>query len=175
MWSDISIDAARPKEEISQEIRDKLRVLGFSIVEENLDKPWGGYFRMSDGNVDTFLKTFFEGVSLPDWAHELNFAPKILLVAPEKRLSWQYHSRRGEFWKIIRGPVGVYLSQTDDLPGAASVHETGETVEIPLSIRHRLSGEKNWGIVAEIWVHVDRNNPSNEGDIVRLQDDFGRG
>jgi hypothetical protein len=31
-----------------------------------------------------------------------------------------------------------------------------------------------WGIVAEIWRHTDVENPSNEEDIVRVQDDFGR-
>jgi hypothetical protein len=29
------------------------------------------------------------------------------------------------------------------------------------------------GIVAEIWQHTDLNQPSDEEDIVRLQDDFG--
>lgn len=31
-----------------------------------------------------------------------------------------------------------------------------------------------WGVVAEIWQHTDKDNPSNEDDIVRVQDDFGR-
>jgi len=29
-------------------------------------------------------------------------------------------------------------------------------------------------IIAEIWQHTDAANPSNEDDIVRVQDDFGR-
>jgi hypothetical protein len=29
-------------------------------------------------------------------------------------------------------------------------------------------------MVAEIWQHTDPNHPSDEDDIVRLQDDFGR-
>jgi len=29
-------------------------------------------------------------------------------------------------------------------------------------------------LVAEIWQHTDPKHPSNEEDIVRLQDDFGR-
>ena len=40
--------------------------------------------------------------------------------------------------------------------------------------RHRLIGLDSWGIVAEIWQHTDSENPSDEEDIVRLQDDFGR-
>jgi hypothetical protein len=40
--------------------------------------------------------------------------------------------------------------------------------------RHRLIGLDSWAIVAEIWQHTDIENPSNEEDIVRIQDDFGR-
>ena len=40
--------------------------------------------------------------------------------------------------------------------------------------RHRLVGLKEWGIIAEIWIHTDANHPSDENDIVRLQDDFKR-
>ncbi len=35
-------------------------------------------------------------------------------------------------------------------------------------------GLDTFGIVAEIWQHTDPTNPSEEDDIVRLQDDFGR-
>ncbi|NBC66802.1 MAG: hypothetical protein GVY07_14240 [Bacteroidetes bacterium] len=40
--------------------------------------------------------------------------------------------------------------------------------------RHRLIGLQNWGVVAEIWQHTDSSDPSDEEDIVRLDDDFGR-
>lgn len=40
--------------------------------------------------------------------------------------------------------------------------------------RHRLVGVDEWGIVAEIWQHTDAAHPSDEDDIVRVQDDFGR-
>ncbi|MCU0327251.1 MAG: phosphoheptose isomerase, partial [Spirosomaceae bacterium] len=40
--------------------------------------------------------------------------------------------------------------------------------------RHRLVGVNEWGIIAEIWQHTDPKNPSDENDIVRVQDDFGR-
>ena len=32
----------------------------------------------------------------------------------------------------------------------------------------------DFGVVAEIWQHTDLNNPSDENDIVRIQDDYGR-
>jgi hypothetical protein len=37
-----------------------------------------------------------------------------------------------------------------------------------------LIGLDDWGIVAEIWQHTDESNPSDEDDIVRLQDDYSR-
>jgi hypothetical protein len=30
------------------------------------------------------------------------------------------------------------------------------------------------GVIAEIWQHTDANHPSDEDDIIRVQDDFGR-
>ena len=40
--------------------------------------------------------------------------------------------------------------------------------------RHRIIGINKYSVVAEIWIHTDKNNPSDENDIVRVQDDFGR-
>jgi hypothetical protein len=40
--------------------------------------------------------------------------------------------------------------------------------------RHRLVGLEDWGVIAEIWQHTDAAIPSDESDIVRVQDDFGR-
>lgn len=40
--------------------------------------------------------------------------------------------------------------------------------------RHRLMGLDDYAIMAEIWQYTDVNNPSDEGDIVRVQDDFSR-
>ncbi len=49
----------------------------------------------------------------------------------------------------------------------------GTTVSLIKGECHRLVGVNEWGIIAEIWQHTDANNPSNEDDIVRVQDDFG--
>jgi mannose-6-phosphate isomerase len=51
----------------------------------------------------------------------------------------------------------------------------GEITRLQVGERHRLVGMPNgWGAVAEIWQHTDAANPSDENDIVRLQDDFSR-
>jgi hypothetical protein len=49
-----------------------------------------------------------------------------------------------------------------------------DVIKLKQGERHRLMGLGNWGIVAEIWQHTDVSNPSDEDDIVRLQDDFSR-
>ena len=95
------------------------------------------------------------------------------MVEPEKKLSWQYHHRRSEIWKVIRNTAGVIISHTDE-QGEVQVKEENDIVRLEKGQRHRLVGLNNWGIIAEIWQHTDLNNPSDENDIVRVQDDFGR-
>ena len=41
--------------------------------------------------------------------------------------------------------------------------------------RHRLVGLTSWGVIAEFWQHTDASNPSNEDDIVKIEDDYFRG
>jgi len=100
-------------------------------------------------------------------------SPKILVVAPDKRLSWQFHHRRAEIWKVIGGTVGVKTNNTDE-EGELQELSLGNFIQLEKGERHRLIGLDSWGIVAEIWQHTDPENPSDEDDIVRLQDDFGR-
>ncbi len=96
-----------------------------------------------------------------------------MVVAPEKRLSWQYHFRRAEIWKVLSGIVGIKTSLTDD-EGDLKTLTPGTVVNLAQGQRHRLIGLEEWGVLAEIWQHVDASNPSDENDIVRVQDDFGR-
>ena len=49
----------------------------------------------------------------------------------------------------------------------------GDQVKLGQGERHRLIGLTDYGIVAEIWQHTEKV-PSDEEDIVRVQDDFKR-
>ena len=69
--------------------------------------------------------------------------------------------------------AGVVTSDTD-VEKDTSHLSIGDIIKLKQGERHRLIGLDVWGIVAEIWQHTDTDNPSNEDDIVRLQDDFGR-
>ena len=95
------------------------------------------------------------------------------MVAPHKRLSWQYHHRRAEIWKCIKGTVGVITSETDEEQQQHTLH-MGDIIKLKQGERHRLIGLDDWGIVAEIWQHTNATHPSDEDDIVRVQDDFSR-
>ncbi|WP_332912820.1 hypothetical protein [Algoriphagus boritolerans] len=100
-------------------------------------------------------------------------SPKFLLVAPGARLSWQYHHRRSELWKLIAGKSSISRSHSDE-QGPVQEMTLGEVVSLDKGERHRLIGTDNWGVVAEIWMHADPENPSDENDIIRLQDDYSR-
>jgi mannose-6-phosphate isomerase len=100
-------------------------------------------------------------------------SPKILMVAPGQKLSWQYHNRRAEIWSCMEGPVGVMTSDTD-VEAERHILYPGDVIRLAKGKRHRLMGLEQWGIVAEIWQHTDESYPSDEDDIIRLQDDFGR-
>lgn len=74
---------------------------------------------------------------------------------------------------MYRGEVAVATSQTDE-EKERIVLKKGDKINLQQGERHRLIGLEHWGVVAEIWQHTDAQNPSDEEDIVRLQDDFGR-
>lgn len=161
------------KEQLFLEIENKLKSKGFTIDKKDKDRPWGGFFVISEEQAQKFADTYFDGLSVETLKISGKLSPKILVVAPEKRLSWQYHFRRAEIWKVLEGKVGVVTSQTDE-EGELKTYEPGKLITLKQGERHRLVGLKEWGVLAEIWQHTDASNPSDEDDIVRVQDDFGR-
>lgn len=74
---------------------------------------------------------------------------------------------------MVEGTVGIKRSNTDE-EGELKEYHPKDQVKLQQGERHRLIGLDGWGIVAEIWQHTDASNPSDEDDIVRVQDDFGR-
>ncbi len=143
------------------------------VSTEDLSRPWGGFYVIDESQAAEFAKIFFPEERLDTLNLSGRLSPKILLVAPQKRLSWQYHHRRAEIWKCIGGQLGVVTSDTDE-ESERKVLRTNETVKLQQGQRHRLIGLEDWGMIAEIWQHTDSSLPSDEDDIVRLQDDFGR-
>jgi mannose-6-phosphate isomerase-like protein (cupin superfamily) len=161
------------KSEIFEKIAAQLGEQGFKVVNQDQTRPWGGFFVLDESQTPQFASTYFPTVELSSLQITQKLSPKILVVAPEKRLSWQYHHRRAEIWRVASGIVGVVTSDTDE-ETQVKTYQPGELITLRQGERHRLVGLTEWGVLAEIWQHTDPENPSNEDDIVRVQDDFGR-
>ena len=161
------------KEDVSTEVESFLAREELSIVNKDMSRPWGGFFVLDENQAPEFIRKFFAHLTMDDFTGFEKLSPKILIVAPGKRLSWQYHHRRAEIWKLIHGVAGVMTSPTDKETPAIPL-SVGQVINLKCGERHRLLGTNGWGIVAEIWQHTDKNHPSDEDDIVRVQDDFGR-
>jgi mannose-6-phosphate isomerase-like protein (cupin superfamily) len=89
---------------------------------------------------------------------------KIITVKPGQALSLQYHRKRSEFWVIL----------DDGLEVTAGDHvwhpQVNEEIFIPRKTAHRVRcvGKKPARIM-EIWIGT-----SEESDIIRLDDEYGR-
>lgn len=156
---------------------DKVEALltqnGFNIISVDMNRPWGGFFVIDENQAQEFANQFFDGIDIATLKIGGKLSPKILVVAPKTRLSWQYHHRRAEIWQVLCGKVGISVS-ADDVEGEMKIFNPNEQIKLERGERHRLIGLAEWGVVAEIWQHTNSNEPSDENDIVRVQDDFGR-
>ena len=174
MGNDNKVSLTGDKVTVLENAEKYLRQLGFSIVGKDFHRPWGGFFVLDETQAEKFGAEFFPDVSIPSLKVKGGkLSPKILMVETGKRLSWQYHHRRSEIWRLVAGTAGVATSHTDQ-QGPVHRMAAGEVIRLDRGLRHRLVGLDGWGMVAEIWQHTDPVNPSDEDDIVRLQDDFGR-
>ena len=160
------------KEEVFEKIEKYISSF-VRIRYKDMTRPWGGFLVIEEEDAENFIQQFFSHLTKEELSISGKLSPKILLVEPGKKLSWQFHHRRAEIWKLVSGHAGLIKSD-DDSENEIIILEPGDLVELKQGERHRLIGLEKWGIVAEIWRHTDAGNPSDEDDIVRLQDDFGR-
>jgi mannose-6-phosphate isomerase-like protein (cupin superfamily) len=145
----------------------------FTIISFDKSRPWGGFFVIAEEQAQQFADRYFDSLDVSTLKRGGALSPKILVVAPNKRLSWQYHHRRAEIWRVIQGQIGVKRS-INDTEGELKILNIGDTITLQRGERHRLIGLDDYAVIAEIWQHTDANHPSDEDDIVRVQDDFGR-
>jgi mannose-6-phosphate isomerase-like protein (cupin superfamily) len=164
---------SQSRQDVFAEIEKYLSSLQLTVTANDFARPWGGFFVLDEKQAEQFGKLFFPNVALSSLKISGKLSPKILVVEPGKRLSWQYHNRRAEIWQCIAGTVGVAVSFTDE-EGETKVLGTGAEIRLLQGQRHRLIGLDKWAVLAEIWQHTDSHHPSDEDDIVRVQDDFGR-
>ena len=154
-------------------IENELTKHNLKIDSYDHSRPWGGFFVIKEEDAQRFSNIYFDGFDVDSLRKAGKLSPKLLLVKPKARLSWQYHHKRAETWRVISGPVGVIRS-FDDVQKNMITHQKGDVITLKKGERHRLIGLDTWGVVAEFWQHTDAMSPSNEDDIVRLQDDYAR-
>ena len=113
-------------------------------VGESATRPWGSWEVLATG----------EGYTL-----------KRIVVSPGQRLSLQYHRFRAEHWTVVQG---VAEAQINDRLSALTA---GEGVHIPLGAHHRL---RNISDTPLVMIEVQTGVYLDEGDIIRIDDDYAR-
>lgn len=88
---------------------------------------------------------------------------KIININPNSRLSLQYHNNRDEFWRIIYGKGIVTIGKKKFKA------KKGDSYTIPKKVVHRIEAKKEGIVFLEI-----ATGCIDEGDIVRIEDDYGR-
>lgn len=161
------------KKEIFDTVAQRLQIEGFNVINRDETRPWGGFFVIDEAQAQQFADAYFDGLDTNILKIGGKLSPKILIVAPNTRLSWQYHERRAEIWQVVTGTVGIKKSN-NDVEGELNEYHPKKQIKLQQGERHRLIGLSDWGVVAEIWQHTNAENPSDEDDIIRVQDDFGR-
>ena len=156
-----------------QALKKEIESLGFDIVAQDFDRPWGGFLVIEEVQAQAFSNYFFKGLDVNTLKICGKLSPKILMVQPKARLSWQYHKRRAEIWQVYKGSAGIVRSNTD-VENPMEIYNEGAQIVLAQGERHRLIGLDDYCVVAEIWQHTDQNHSSDEADIIRVQDDFGR-
>ena len=91
-------------------------------------------------------------------------AVKIITVDPGGTLSLQYHERRAEFWVALDEGLEITVGERTWRPAS------NEEIYIPRGAAHRLRSVGSLAArIMEIWL-----GDSDEADIVRLDDAYGR-
>lgn len=109
------------------------------------DRPWGRFIILDEDDT---------------------YKVKRIEVLPEKRLSYQRHSRRAEHWFVVRGTAKVTLNDVEILV------KTGQSVDIAIGDAHRV--ENPDAAETLVFIETQTGDYFGEDDIERLRDDFGR-
>jgi len=97
------------------------------------------------------------------FTHNEQSTVKIITVSPNEELSLQFHNKRREFWKVLRGEPVLTI-------GEEIVHaKEGDEFEIGEKVKHRIKGGPTVVQILEISL-----GEFDEDDIVRLEDRYGR-
>lgn len=108
-------------------------------------KPWGGFSTLEEGP---------------------GYKVKRLVVQPGQRLSLQKHRHRAEHWVVVTGTATVVRGNQH------LTLRTRQCTVIPRQTWHRI---ENRGRSPLVIIEVQHGSYLGEDDILRKQDDYGRG
>jgi mannose-6-phosphate isomerase len=87
----LNFDQTTTREEVFNKVEKHLVENGFTIVDKDASRPWGGFFVIDEEQARRFSHIFFPTMEVVLSQMVGKLSPKFLLVEPGKRLSWQYH------------------------------------------------------------------------------------
>jgi hypothetical protein len=91
------------------------------VVGEDLIRPWGGFLLISQASVRELIHVYFRDTDLQDAPEQLALSPKLLLVAPGRRLSWQYRPRRIQVLPHAHSRIRAYGAPLIDQAESSSM------------------------------------------------------
>jgi len=94
-----------------------------------------------------------------------NYKIKSISVSPNNRTSLQYHQHRSEHATVVQGQARI------ELEGECFTLNEGESYTVPVLAKHRIH---NMSAMPLTIIEVQFGNDLREGDIVRVEDDYGR-
>ncbi|MFI0471732.1 mannose-1-phosphate guanylyltransferase/mannose-6-phosphate isomerase [Halomonas sp. HMF6819] len=124
-----------------------------SQSHQRIYRPWGNYRTMVLTN---------------------SFQVKEIVVNPGAKLSLQMHHHRAEHWVVVKGTAKVTQGEGHgDLESLRSfILSEDQSTYIPLGTVHRL---ENPGVIPLHLIEVQTGSYLGEDDIVRYNDEYGRG
>ena len=134
----------------SQKVKNIVNYLKKSKIPEGQShkkvyRPWGNYLSVVENN---------------------RWQVKLIEVTPGGKLSLQMHHHRSEHWIVVSGTARV------EVDNKLEILFENQSTYIPLGKKHRLS---NPGKIPLILIEVQSGSYVGEDDIVRFEDQYGRG
>ena len=144
---DVVLAASRERSQDVKRIVERLKRSNRAEadVHTTVYRPWGSYQSVDAG---------------------ARFQVKRLTVKPGAKLSAQMHHHRAEHWVVVHGTAKVLRGEETVLLSE------NQSIYIPIGTIHRL---ENPGKVPLHLIEVQSGSYLGEDDIVRFQDDYGRG
>ena len=145
--NDAILISSKNKSEELKRIIEKLRSKNLSQAKQHTKdfRPWGWF--------DSIFK-------------QENYQIKMLCVKPGQSLSLQKHKYRSEHWVVVKGEAKVTIANE------IKKIKVGESVYIPLKVKHRLENEHD--AIDLMIVEVQTGSYLGEDDIIRYEDKYSR-